>query len=104
MRLVDSIKQAKASVGDAFDQLVSDVEADEASEASMGDGTGSALVKVVAYYEDGSTVELAPPSTDTAEVKDLTKEAPVEGEEKSDPTTPPAAGGQEIPAGNAEQV
>lgn len=99
MPLVDSIKKAKESVGEAFDQLVQDVEADEAAETPTGEG-GSKLVKVVAYYEDGTAIELSPPNSDAADtVKDLTEQQPP----KSDGETPPQTGSQETP-GNAEQV
>jgi hypothetical protein len=104
--LVDSIKKAKATVGEAFDQLAADVEADEAGTDTP---TPPTVEKVTVTYSDGSSADFAPPGstggvTDAPdEVKDLTEEAPAEGEKSGDesPQAPPV---DTPPPGNSEQV
>jgi hypothetical protein len=108
--LVDSIKSVQGAVTQAFDQLVSDVEAEESSTIDPGTGAGPSTVdKITVTYVDGSTVDFAPTdgvniTPDSPEVKDMTGEAPVEGE-KSEQEPPQATppGDTQIP-GNAEQV
>lgn len=103
MSLVDSIKSVQGAVTQAFDQLVADVEAEESSTVDPGTGTGPSTVeKITVTYVDGSTVDFTP--TDSRpEVKDMTGEAPAEGE-KSEQESPQAPPVDTPPPGNPEQV
>jgi hypothetical protein len=94
MSLVDSIKSVQGAVTQAFDQLVSDVEAEEANTGTTGTGTASTSVdKITVTYSDGSSVDFAPTSG----------EVPANGEksEQEQPQAPPV---DTSPPGNSEQV
>ena len=108
-QLVDSVKAAKERVGEAFDTLVRDIEAEDTVEPGDVSGEPVKVVKLTAEYSDGSTVDFTPPppDSDTAdEVKDLTPQAEEAGEVEDAPKSD-AAGSEaaiEGGAGNSEQI
>lgn len=102
-KLVDSIRSAQSTVSSAFDQLAQDVEQEEGS-----DNVNPTVEKVTVTYSDGSSVDFTPGASSgiespADEVKDLTQEAPAEGE-KSGEESPQAPPVDTPPPGNSEQV